>query len=155
VNIVLLRRAEDVSEEVVRRVLLCTQAQGAETNLGAALYRGRRQIDDEMIPCASVIEGDDEIVEQKGPEVTVRQKYAIYAYVPCDPADPNVAAHAALRDMKRAIWRTNGQVDYRWGRTVREVVYEGKDIAPRSDGQAFVLAILVFTVEYVETLGAP
>ena len=77
-NIVLLRRAEDVSEEVVRRVLLCTQAQGAETNLGAALYRGRRQIDDEMIPCASVIEGDDEIVEQKGPEVTVRQKYAIY-----------------------------------------------------------------------------
>ena len=43
-----LRTAEAVSVEAVRRLALCTKDQGAETDLGAKVYPGRKKISDDM-----------------------------------------------------------------------------------------------------------
>lgn len=150
------QRAEDIGEELKARLATRTIAQGAETDLGAKVYLGRRHVDDTMIPCSVVIEGDD--VPARGnvkTAVQLDQRYVIFAYVPCDPNNPNTAAHKAIRDMKRALFNTAGVPDNTLGRKVREVAYLGRDIGPRSDGAAFVLAAIEVGVEYVEHLSNP
>lgn len=152
-----LHTADEIGTELSARLATRTVAQGAETDLGAKVYRGRRRIDDTMIPCAVVIEGDD--VPARGGNVKtdykLDQRYVLFSYVACDPDNPNDAAHAAIRDMKRALFNTNGQPDTKLGGKVRDIVYLGRDIGPRSDGAAFVLAAIEIGVEYVENVAAP
>ena len=152
-----LHTAEDIGAELSTRLAACTVALAAETNLGARVYRGRRRIDDSMIRGTVVIEGDD--VPARGGNVKtdykLDQRYVLFAYVPCDPDNPNDAAHAALRDMKRAVFSTSGQPDTRLGGKVRDIVYLGRDIGPRADGASFVLAALEVGVEYVENVANP
>lgn len=152
-----LHVAESVGDEIAARLATCTVALDAETDLGVKVYRGRRRIDDSMIPCVTIIEGDDIPARATGGRCVVKldQRYVLYAYVPCDPDDPNVAAHAALRDMKRALFSTAGRPDNRLGGKVFEVEYLGRDIGPRADGAALVLAALEIGVTYVEDLAAP
>lgn len=151
-----LSSAEDVAGEIRRRVLGITQANGYETDIGLQVFQGLRHISDDMIPCAVVIEGDDVPGDAnvKG-DIELDQRYVLYGYLPCDPLNPNVAAHAAIRDLKRAIFVTNGKADKWWGRLVREVKYLGRDIGPRTDGAAFVLAAIEIQVTYVESLANP
>ena len=48
-----------------------------------------------MIPCSVVIEGDDVPARVSvGTRYNLDQRYVLFAYVPCDPANPNDAAHA-------------------------------------------------------------
>lgn len=150
------QRAEDIGEDIGTRLAACTVALGRETNLGATVHLGRRHIDDTMIPCCVVIEGDD-VVARGNVKTAVKltQRYVIFAYVPCDPNNPNTAAHAALRDMKRVLFNTNGAPDNTLGGKVREIEYLGRDIGPRSDGASFVLAAIEVGVEYVENLSTP
>lgn len=147
--------AETISNEVKARIERCTIANGYETDLGVAVFRGRRVISDDMIPASVILEGPDRVVGTQGLQCELDQQYLIYAYVPCSPADPNVAAHAALRDIKKAMFTTNGKPDWNWGRTVKAVRYQGKDIGPRSDGSAFVLVVVDIGVEYVELMAQP
>ena len=152
----LLRRAEDVAEELVARVATCRTANGAETNLGAAVYQGRRHIDDEMIPCSVVIEGEDAVdSDMVGTGANLEQSYVVLAYLPCDPANPNSAAHKGLRDLKRAVFTSDGKADRFWRRTVGGVRYRGRSFAPRADGAPFVLVALEVSVRYSEDLASP
>ena len=152
----ILNTAEAIGEEIARRLALCTQVAGAESNLGAKVYRGRRKVDDTMIPCVSLIEADDKPTQKgTGTSVEVAQHYVMFAYVPCDPSDPNTAAHAAIRDMKRAIFRTGGHASATWDRAVVRVHYLGRDIGPRADGAAFVVAAIEVSVEFIEDLASP
>lgn len=148
--------AEAVAGEIVLRMGGITQANGFETDIGVSIHQGLRHISDDMLPCAVVIEGEDipGDMNVKG-DIELDQRYVLYGYLPCDPLDPNVAAHAAIRDMKRAIFTTNGKPDKWWGRRVREVKYLGRDIGPRTDGAAFVLAAIEIQVTYVESLANP
>lgn len=151
-----LLTAETIGEEVVRRLELCTLAQGAETDLGVKVYRGRRHVDDSMIPCVALIEGkDDPNPRGTGTNAEIKQHYVMFAYVPCDPLQPNAAAHKALRDMKRAMFNTDGAASPSWGRRVKQVHYKGRDIGPRSDGAAYVVAAIEIAVEFVENLAQP
>jgi hypothetical protein len=149
--------AEQIAAEIADRLATRTVALGAETNLGVKVYRGRTRIHDDMIPCSVVIEGDDVVARERGvgPTVKIEQRYVLMAYVPCDPDHPNDAAHKALRDLKRAIFVTAGKPDATWGRKVKDVEYLGRDIGPRADGAAFVLAVIEIAVEFPESLAAP
>lgn len=147
--------AEGISDEIVARLQRITVALGAETDAGVRVFRGRRVPSDDLIPCTVIIEGTDQVVGQQGWFAQFQQQYLIYAYVPCDPANPNVAAHKALRDLKRAIFQTDGKPDWTWRGRVRRVTYQGKDIGPRADGAAFVLAVLDVAIEYAENLAQP
>lgn len=152
-----LHVAEAISDEIVARLETCTRAQGAETDLGAAVFRGRQRIDDGMLPCSVLIEGEDMPARERGAGTQVRlmQRYLLQAYVPCDPDNPNTAAHAAIRDMKRALWKTGGKPDPTLGGKVKDVEYLGRDIGPRADGSPLVLAVIEIAIEYVERLSDP
>lgn len=152
-----VHKSSEVSAEVERRIRTLTIEQGAETNLAAQVFRGRRVIDFDMIPCAVLIEAEDTPSGQSAPVTTIEltQRYAVMAYVPCDPLHPNDAAHAAIRDIKRAVWRTAGRPDVRFGGLVRRVRYVGKDIGPRADGEAYVCAVVELDVEFAEDLSNP
>lgn len=151
-----LHSAEAVGAELSARLATRTVAQGAETNLGAKVYRGRRHVDDTMIPCCVVIEGDDVPARVSvGTRYSLDQRYVLFAYVPCDPDNPNDAAHAAIRDMKRAVFVSGGQPDVKLGGKVKEVEYLGRDIGPRADGASFVLAAVEIGVSYVENVAEP
>lgn len=154
----LLQSAAAIGLEIATRLATRTVALGAETNLGAKVFRGRRLIDDDQVPCAAIIEGNDEVEEgesRRSLDTRITQHYVMLAYVPCDPANPNDAAHAAIRDMKRALFTTAGQPDRTLGEKVKRVRYRGRDIGPRADGAAFVVASIEVSVEFVEDLANP
>lgn len=150
-----LKSAEDVADEIAARLATCTVALGAETDLGARVYRGRKTIDDSQIPCSVIIEGDDVPQDQRQAQVALAQRYVLFAYLACDPDNPNTAAHKGLRDLKRAIFRTDGKWHPTWGGKVKNIEYLGRDIGPRADGSGFVVAVIEIGVEYVEDLAAP
>ena len=148
-----IHTAEAVAIEVHRRIATCTIAQGAETDLGVRVFHGRRHVDESMVPCAAVIEADDTPGRtHRRDEYEIAQRYIVFAYLKCDPDNPNLAAHAALRDMKRALFLEG---DARWGGKVAKVEYLGRDIGPRADGTAFVVAAVEIMVTFVEKMSAP
>ena len=151
-----LNRAEDVAAELRSRLLTLTIAQGAETDIGRKVFQGRRKVDDSMLPCVSMIEGDDVPARKTNNTMyELAQRYVMYAYLPCDPDNPNLAAHAAIRDLKRAVFLTAGKASVTWGNKVKSVDYLGRDIGPRADGAAFVLASIEIAVTFVESLHNP
>lgn len=152
----LLQSAEAVAVELESRLSAIRLANGCETDIGSKIYMGLRKIDDSMIPCTVVIEGDD--IPGRGTvgtEYELEQRYVLFAYSPCDPKHPNVAAHKAIRDIKRAVFLTDGKADPRWGRRVVAVRYLGRAIGPRTDGVGFVLSAVEIAVDYVEVLAKP
>lgn len=151
-----LHRAEDIAAAIKTRLLARTVALGAETNLGRVVFQGRRHISDDMIPCATLIEGTDTPAQGRlRTEYELAQHYVIFAYVPCDPANPNIAAHAAIRDIKRALFTSAGKADAQMGGQVKLIEYAGRDIGPRADGAAYVVAAVDVVVHYVEMLNQP
>ena len=151
-----LQSAEDIAAELRTRLLTRTIAQGAETDIGTVVYQGRRMIDNSQIPCIVLLEGDD--VPDRVNAATaykIAQRYVLMAYLPCDPDAPNIAAHAAIRDLKRAVFTTDGRADYKLGGKVGNVEYLGRDIGPRGDGAPFVLALIEINVDYVENVASP
>lgn len=154
----LLQSGHAIALEITTRLQGCRVASGAETDLGARVYRGRRAVDDTLVPCATIIEGTDDVQESDGRrllEARVAQDFEILVYVPCDPTHPNDAAHAAIRDVKRALFRTGGQPDRTLGGKVRRLIYRGRDIGPRADGASLVVAQVTVAVEYVEDVANP
>jgi hypothetical protein len=129
----------EVAEELTRRVSLIRLDDGYQTDIGRAdhVFRGRVHFDDDMVPCSSIIEGNDDVQPWPSARVVhahVKQQYAVVAYVPCDIANPNDAAHKAIKDIKRAIFKTDGKPDSTWGGLVRRVTYRGRNIGPRPAG---------------------
>jgi len=137
---------EQLGAELKRRLALVAPT-------GGTVHRGRRKIDDTMMPCGVVVEGDAAPAERRarGTEYALRVDCAWHAYVACDPNDPNVAAHAALRAMKTALWSSGPTMAGR----VRDLEFLGTDIAPRVDGASWVLAVLTFSATLVEDVAAP
>lgn len=148
-----VNRAEDIAELLVARLATLTKAQGAETDIGRSVLRGRKRIDDTQIPCTVVIEGEDALTRSpRGVTLyKIAQEYEIHGYVPCLQDHPNTAAHAVLRDIKRAVFGDGATL----GGRVREVRYLGRDIGPRADGSSFVLAVVSLEIEYVEDVASP
>ena len=158
----LLQSAEAIGLELTSRLVAVRTANGCETDIGASVFRGKRAVDRDQIPCVAIVEGNDEVdeLDTRGMttprvEATITQQYVLIAYTTCDPTNPNDAAHAAIRDMKRAVFRTEGKPDRTLGRKVKRVRYRGRDIGPRADGEAFVAAVLEVAVEYVEDIANP
>lgn len=153
-----LTRAEDVALEIQRRLKLVLVSNGAETNLGAFVSRGNRFIDITSAPCSILIEGADHVQDQTSSSgnMVVRQDYVIAAILACDIDNPNDTAHRALRDLKKAMFRSaDGTPNSTFDRQVKQVTYRGRDIQPRADGKAFVVTVFEISVEYPEKLYAP
>lgn len=152
----LLHTAESLANEIRRRLLTCTVAQGAETDLGLVVHHGQATIDVEQAPCCKLIEGDD-VATRAGmrTDYEVEQRFAVIAYIPCARDTPMTAAHAGVRDIKRALFSTDGKPDARLGGTVKVIEYSGKQMGFRKEGELMVLVIVEFGVTYVENVATP
>jgi hypothetical protein len=152
-----LNHAQQVGEEIVARVQTLTVAQGAETDIGGKVFRGVRNPDRTQMPCTVVVEGDDmpSRAHQHGFAYKIVQRYGLLAYLPCDVLNPNLAAHAAIRDLQRCIFQSVGRLRPDLGGTVKTVDYVGKDIAPRSQGEDFVVAAIEIEVVYAMDISNP
>lgn len=151
----ILTSASAIAAEISERLARISIANGCETDIGLRVCRGRRKIDEDMVPCAVLIEGDDQVKDRPGklPTVELKQGYVLGGYVECDADHPNDAAHAVIRDIKRALWGVGDGGNF--GGKVRAVSYTGRDIGPRADGVNVVFAVVQVDVEYVETLSQP
>ncbi len=143
-----LNKASDIAVLLTARLQTITIANGYLTDIGDRVYRGRKKIEDDFAPCVSIIEGDDRIEDENHREVVLEQEYAFHAYMPCDPDNPNDAAHLAIKDLKRARFGDEANS----GRQVQKVRYIARGIGPRPDGVAIVLAVVMVAVRYAEVL---
>lgn len=148
---------EEIAAEIATRIAQIDGADGWITEIGTRIFHGRVQVDDDVVPCCSIVEGADQV--QTGPSqrmamAHIKQQYALVAYLACDANSPNTAARQAIRDIKRAIFRTNGAPSKDWGGKVRSVNYQGRNIGPRADGKPLVMAVVEIEVEYAEDLAA-
>lgn len=150
---VIFTKASEIAVELSARLATIKVADGFHTDIGLRVYRGRRKIDDEMIPCAVLFEGADDVSNPPGHpiEVKVDQGYVLGGYAKCDPDNPNDTAHLIIKDLKRAVFGGAATL----GGKVRVVQYNGRDIGPRADGVAIVFAVIEIEVEYAETLLDP
>ena len=149
------KKASDIAGHLSGLLSEIKTVDGYNTDIGLSVYRGRRKIDDDMVPCSVLIEGDDSPGENTGrEEIKITQSYVLGGYVTCNPDQPNDAAHLVIKDIKKALFRkrtlTNGSLNFD-GR-VRSVKYRGRDIGPRADGKAVVFAVVFIDVEFAETL---
>lgn len=149
----MLQSAEDIALEISARMATITEANDYETNIGSTVYRGKRKVEDDATPCSVLVEGADTVTDRPGklPSAAISQAYVLGGYKACDPDNPNDAAHAMIRDLKKAMFRDGGN----FGGKVRKVDYRGRDIGPRTDGVAIVFALIEIAVEYVEDLTNP
>ena len=149
--------ADEVAAEIETRLARITPANGFVTDIGTSIFHGKIAVNDEDVPCVSIVEGVDNVrpasESQRFARVHVDQQYTLIGYAPCDPANPNVKAREMIRDLKRAIFGdANGQADAKWGGKVRQGSYRGRNIGPRADGAAIVMAYIEIEVEYAEDL---
>lgn len=151
-----IMRAEDLATLVVARVKTISKANGFETDIGLQAFEGKLVIADEDVGegACTIVEGVDSVNDRPGriPNNQIEQRFAVVAYVKCDPRYPNRAAHAVIRDIKRAIWSNKNAT---FDNQVLLVKYLGKDIGPRPDGVNIVLGLVEFSVTYVEDLTNP
>lgn len=151
-----LTQASAIAQYITTLVEDISVVNGYNTDIGLHVYRGRRKIDDEMIPCAVILEGNDSPGDNTSRQsIKITQSYVLGGYVACDPDQPNDAAHLVIKDLKRAIFKLdpslpNASVNF--GGRVRSVAYQGRDIGPRADGKAIVFAVIFIDVVYAETL---
>lgn len=149
-------KSEDVANAIVARLQTITIANGAETDIGTEVQRGRIRVPaDDELPLIQFVEGGDEPQDTAGKTqvalIKVAQVYVIDAYDLCDPLNPNAKAHKMIRDIKRAIFKDGRTLSG----TVSEVEYLGRDIGPRTDGVAMVQARVTIRVSFAEDLANP
>lgn len=146
--------AEEVSQEIRTRIATISVANGFESDIGVSVFDGRIAVNDSDVPCASVVEGTDDVLSTPGRAALwkVEQHYTLVGYSPCDPAHPNAKARAIIRDLKRAIFKTNGKADATFGGKVLEIHYKGRNVGPRADGVGIVMGVISISVIYAESL---
>lgn len=150
-----LTKSSDIALYVTGLIEQIKVVNGYNTDIGNAVYRGKLKVQDEMIPCTVILEGDDAPGENTSREsIKIVQSYSFVGYAACDPDHPNDTAHLMIKDLKKALFKKgslpNGSVNFD-GR-VKSVEYTGRDIGPRGDGKAFVAAVVFVDITFAETL---
>lgn len=153
------KKASEIAAHITSILQTITTANGYHTNIGQTVYRGRLKHDEDRVPYAVLIEGEDRPDGNSGAEVLIEQDYVIGGYVTCDPDNPNDAAHGVIKDIKKAlftsdlVWRSGGAGSRGLGHgRVKKLAYRGRDIGPRADGKAIVFAVVHISVTFAENL---
>lgn len=135
-----------------------TTANGYLTDIGLRVFRGRIALDDSCPPCVTIIETTDssDDTTANGTNVAISQRFVFEAALPCDPDNPNDAAHDVICDLMKAVFR---DVDPRSsgivGREVSRIEYISKNIVPRKEGTSIVSASIAVNVRYSFDLKKP
>lgn len=141
-------KSDAVAAEILLRIRTITTAGGFNTDIGAKAFDGRQKLSDVQEDCCTVIEGDDDPLEQREVRSSVLLPFLIVGQSKCDLDNPYAKARAMAADIKRAIFHDGNDL----GGKVKEVKYLGRSIAPRGDGADFVTVGVEIEVHYVELL---
>jgi hypothetical protein len=150
-----LHSAQAVSMELFARLQEIAVANGFETDIGLRCFRGRTNVDENTIPCAIVHELDDTQADSAGKRsgyVQIRQSYVLVGYSKCDPDHPNDTVHAMIRDIKRVVFKG---ADRTFEGKVQEIIYRGREIGVRADGDSSIFAGVRLDITYLEDLSSP
>ena len=153
-------RARDIALYLDGLLAGISKANGFETDIGLQVFRGKRRIDDTAVPCAVLLEGEDNPESAQGDaSQVVVQSYVLGGYAECDPDNPNDRAHEIISDIKRALFQITDPTREEqirgtttFGGRVKSVSYRGRDIGPRADGVPIVFAVVHIDVKFVERL---
>lgn len=147
---------KEISIEVSNILSTITTENGYPSNAGKKVYRGRLNFDESMVPCIVLGEADDNPVDQNqyGRQVIVNQRFVVDAWVPCDPDNPNDAAHDAISDIKRLLFQNVNAMGAGGvlNKIVKKIKYVGRSIGPRPEGGEIVRGTVIFEVTYTENL---
>lgn len=146
-----MSKAADIAAVIVARLATIRTAAGYATQAGATVYRGRRHVPEEAMPCLTLIEGDDNVIERNENQASIVLPFTIEGHIACDPDHPNDAAHRLIADIKRSVFGG----DPRLGGLAKDTFYTGRIISPRVDGVTAVVVAVSLEVRMVETVDAP
>lgn len=147
-----MSKAKDIGTALSARVAEISVANGYLTDSGARVFRGKRRLAETDVPCTTLVEGSDAVVDQTLKLVKLNQRYIFEGHGPCDADNPNDMAHDILADLKRAIF---AGADRTLGGLVLKIEYVGRTIGAREDGVDLVFASVEVDVVYTESLQEP
>ena len=152
------KKSDDIAKYLTEVLQSITLANGYPVEF-PRVYRGRLKHDEDRVPYAVLIEGEDRVGGDPAnlKDVAITQDFVLGAYVTCDADNPNDAAHVAIRAIKKAVFTSDlarkQQAGARGGNgRVKSLTYKGKDIGPRADGKAIVFAVVHIEVTFAEDL---
>lgn len=145
---------QDVALELAARVSQITIANGYATDVGLRVYRGRRRLTPEHLPCVVLIERKTTPIEQSKGDAKVAAGFVLEGHSECDPDNPNDMGHALEADIMQAVFTTP---EFTYGSPPKKATYEygGTEISPREDGQKHVQTAVDVTVSYVVRKAKP
>jgi hypothetical protein len=150
-----MTREAEIELALTTRLQGITTANGYATDAGLRVFRGKRSISEDDVPCLVIVTGDLEAEPgTQGPQmVKVRPflPYTVEGHIACDPNNPNDAAHQLIGDVKRCLWSQ----DFRLGGKAIGLYYAGRAIAPRESGVRVVVAAVHLSIMHVEDLKNP
>ena len=132
--------------------LFTTRLQGVPGVIN--VFRGKRKIEPEELPCIVLFEGEDRITDETTENTAlVDQFYGAEWHGPAvDVNNPNDTAHTAIAEMKKALFIRRDPMRPKMFRKLR---YKGRSIGTREEGSEFVSAIVLFSAEVGEELTNP
>ncbi len=141
---------DELAVAIKARIQGISVANGYRTDIGLRVFDGRRRLDEGSLPCAVIVEEDDEPAGQQRANAKVVARFAVEGVASCDPDNPNVVGRDIVADIKRALWSG----DLTFGNRAIAFEYGGRTIAPREDGLDQVSAAVTFSVTFAESLAA-
>jgi hypothetical protein len=148
-----MSRANDIATAIVDRLKTIRSNAGFNTNVGAAVYRGRQQLAEPN--ACTLFEGEEDASGSAYIEpytVTAIIHFTAEAAVVCDPLNPDVAGHDLAEDMQKALFSGSATLG---GLLASPLIYTGRVIQPRKDGQAIVTVQIKLDALYTLTPANP
>lgn len=155
-----MSKADTIAAAVAARLAGITKANGYATDLGLYVSRGSLAVDADKLPACTLIEQEDQVESQRiidrksgaDPiDCHILMPFTIEATSLCDPDKPNIAGHALVADIKRAIFGG----DLTWGGLASHTKYLGRTLGPRPEGANLVTATVQIRIGCNEDLANP
>jgi len=149
-----MSKANTIAAALAARLKLIRKAAGYHTNAGAVVYRGKQQLPEDIADCITLFEGEEDAQQPKGEPYTVIAVQHFYAegQTQCDPDNPDLAGHALVEDLLRALFTGDAKLD---GLLSGPLTYTGRVIQPRLDGQNLVIVQIKLDATYTLTPSTP
>jgi hypothetical protein len=152
-----MSKAKQLAQALSDRLATISVANGYLTDIGTTVMRGKLDFDEKELPCIVIVEGDDEVLDERDTDARVNIPFQIEGHDIGDPTNPNDKIHDILADLKRAIFGTDTTFGglIRASRGTPGLHYRGRIIYKRDAGTANVAAGIRIDCEITENLANP
>lgn len=149
----IVSRADEIAKTLKTRLQSIRKSNGFHTDIGAKVFRGKRQLTTGN--CVTIYEGEEDAgrATRREPYTTTAVlHYTAEAALDCDPDNPDIAGHKVVADILRALFAGSETLD---GLLAAPILYTGRVIQPRMDGQSMVAVQIKLDATYSLTPANP